>query len=117
LFDALAFEICARYPRDLGRRIQLPDYPALCRKLAGEHGAASFLQEARSLIAVSGFGDRTIVLPIDQFEELLAASSNAIADKARELAPATTIRWIGACAARVRGRCLSTFRAAAVLVR
>lgn len=110
LFEALAFEINARYPHDLDRH-GLPDYAALCEELAGEHGAVAFLQATRALTAASGVGDPTILLSIDQFEELLASSSNApyqgIADAVR--GASTSRNHSGASAPSPRESAADTF--------
>jgi WD40 repeat protein len=85
LFETLADEIVTRYPRDdAGNGAGVPDRKTLRNQFAAEdasQAAKAFLDAARDLTFACGVKDATVLLPVDQFEEFLAPSAEARADK------------------------------------
>ena len=85
LFETLADDIVARYPKDaIAKGVIIPDRKTLRVQFAAEdtaQAAKAFQDATRDLIFACGCQDATVLLPVDQFEEFLAPSAGARATK------------------------------------
>ena len=84
LFETLADDIVSRYPVDALKGIQVPDRRTLLDQFTQDDevkAAKEFTDSLRHLVIARGITDASALLPIDQFEEFLIASSASQADR------------------------------------